>query len=79
MVRNFKATDEGKRVVTADGNEVGTIRGAAGSTAHVAPVRGLTRSVRRRLGWGTNTDTYELPTTAVATIGEDVVTLKRTL
>ncbi len=79
MTRNFKPEDEGKRVVTADGDEIGTLEQASGATAHVKPSMDLSQSVRRRLGWAEDgQDTYELRTTKVDDI-TDVVTLKRNI
>lgn len=80
MARNFRAEDEGKRVVTADGDEIGTIEQTAGSMAHVKPSMNLSQSVRRRLGWAEEgEDTYELQTAKVDNIGSEEVTLKRNL
>lgn len=79
MTRNFKPEDEGKRVVTADGDEIGTLEQASGAIAQVKPSMDVSQSVRRRLGWAEDGhDTYELRTTKVDTI-TDVVTLKRNL
>lgn len=79
MTRNFKPEDEGKRVVTANGDEVGIIEQASGAMAQVKPTPSLSQSVRRRLGWAEDgEDTYELRTTRVDDIS-DVVTLKQNL
>ncbi|MFC6784676.1 hypothetical protein ACFQFH_02015 [Halobaculum halobium] len=80
MTRNFRAEDEGKRVVTADGDEIGTIDQTSGSMAHVKPSMGLSQSVRRRLGWAEEgEETYELRTSRVDDIGSDEVRLKKNL
>lgn len=80
MPRNFKPEDEGKRVVTAGGDAVGTIAEAAGATARVEPAAEVVRSVRRRLGWGEDADDpYELPTSRVERFDDGEVTLKRPL
>ncbi|SHH02155.1 hypothetical protein SAMN05443636_1639 [Halobaculum gomorrense] len=80
MVRNFRAEDEGKRVMTADGDEIGTIEQTAGSTAHVKPAMNLSQSVRRRLGWAEEgEETYELRTSKVDDIGADEIRLKQNL
>lgn len=80
MTRNFKDEDEGKRVVTADGDEIGTIEMASGSMAQVKPSSNLSQSVRRRLGWAEDgEDTYELQTSKVDSIESDEVRLKQNL
>lgn len=80
MVRNFKTEDEGKRVVTADGETVGMIETVSGSKAHVKPDTGLSQSIRRRLGWSEEGhDTYELRKSNVHDITDDEITLKSNL
>lgn len=80
MTRNFRSEDEGKRVVTADGDEIGTIEQASGSMAHVKPSANLSQSVRRRLGWAEEgEETYELQTTNVDSIESDEIRLKKNL
>lgn len=80
MVRNFRDEDEGKRVVTADGDEIGTIEQVSGSMAHVKPASNLSQSVRRRLGWAEEgEDTYELQTSKVDNIASNEIKLKKNL
>ena len=79
MTRSIRTDDEGKRVLTADGDEVGTVDRVDGSTAHVRATDDLSRSVRRRLDWAGGTDTYELRASAVDAITSDEVWLKRDL
>lgn len=80
MPRNFKPEDEGKQVVTADGDAVGTIAEAAGATARVEPETDLVASLRRRLGWAEDDDrAYELSTRRVRRFDDGEVRLKRTL
>ncbi|MFC7068767.1 hypothetical protein [Halobaculum lipolyticum] len=79
MTRNFRAEDEGKRVVTADGDEIGTVEQVVGAMAHVRPSGSLSQSVRRRLGWAEESDTYELRTSTVDVITSDEIALKRNL
>jgi len=80
MTRNFRSEDEGKRVVTADGDEIGTIEKTSGSMAHVKPSENLSQSVRRRLGWAEEgEETYELQTSNVDSIESDHVMLKKNL
>lgn len=78
MARDFKASDEGKHVVTADGEAVGTIAETSGSSASVAPEEDLSQSIRRRLGWTEEGEAhYELEQSMVDRFTEDEVRLKR--
>lgn len=80
MTRDFSSDDEGKRVVTADGDEVGTVEQTAGSMAHIRPNENLSRSVRRRLGWSEEgEETYELETSNVEEITDDEIRLKESM
>lgn len=77
MVRDFESSDEGKTVVTADGDEVGTIEQIDENMAHVKPKGSLSRSVRRRLGWAEkDQDMYEITHSRVAQISGDEVHLR---
>lgn len=77
MVREFTAGDEGKTVVTADGDEVGTIEKIDRNMAHVRPDGSLARSIRRRLGWAEeDEDVYEIEHSRVSNISGDEVRLK---
>jgi sporulation protein YlmC with PRC-barrel domain len=76
MPRQFKTSDEGKTVVTADGDEVGTIEKIEGDMAHVRPKGSLSRSIRRRLGWAEDEDAYEIEHSRVQQISGDEVHLK---
>ena len=80
MARNFTNEDEGKRVLTADGDMVGTIDSVKGTTAHVTPDAGLSKSIRRRLGWSeADQETYELRKSKVDKIEGDEIHLKKSL
>jgi hypothetical protein len=80
MVRNFEADDKGKRVVTADGDMVGTVERVSGSSAHIEPENDLSQSVRRRLGWSEEgEETYRLRKSKVDSITDDEIQLKRNL
>lgn len=76
MVRNFTDSDEGKRVVTADGDEIGMVSRAEGARLHITPSEDLSRSVRRRLGWAEDEDDYVLRKSKVASIAGDEIHLK---
>lgn len=76
MVRAFRSSDEGKRVVTSDGDNIGKVRQVSGDEAHVKPKRGLADSIRQRLGMGDQEDTYVLDHDEVASITDDEIRLK---
>ena len=77
MVREFKSEDEGKKVVTNDGDEVGTIETVEQDTAHVTPDSGLGTSVRQRLGWAKDDqDMFALDHSHVRSFTGDEVYLK---
>ncbi len=80
MARNFQSEDEGKSVVTADGDMVGTVDSVSGSTAHIKPDENLSQSIRRRLGWSEEgEDSYELRHSKVDSITSDEIQLKTNL
>lgn len=79
MVRNFDDSDEGKRIVTADGDEVGMVSRAEETRLHVTPAENLSRSVRRRLGWAEGEDEYVLRKSKVDSIAGDEIHLRRNL
>lgn len=77
MVREFKPSDAGKTVVTANGDKVGTIEEIEQNMAHVRPKESLSRSIRRRLGWAEDEgDTFELTHAQVNEIVGDEIRLK---
>lgn len=77
MAREFRDSDEGKTVVTEDGDEVGTIDKIERNMAHVKPKGSLSQSIRRRLGWAEeDSDVYEISHDRVADISDDKVRLK---
>lgn len=77
MVRNFKPEDEGKAVMTKDGETVGTVEQTTGAEIHVKPEGGLSQSIRRRLGWAEkDADTYSVQKSNVEEITDDGIRLK---
>lgn len=79
MVRNFEDDDEGKRVVTADGDEIGMVGRVEETRLHITPADNLSRSVRRRLGWSEDEDDYVLQKSKVDSIAGDEIHLKENL
>lgn len=77
MVREFSKGDEGNTVMTADGENIGTVETIDGDMAHVKPDSGLTQSIRQKLGWtDENEEMYELDHSSVARITGTEVHLK---
>jgi len=79
MVRNFRNSDEGKKVMTADGEMIGTVERIRGDEAHVRPDTGLSQSVRETLGWTDESEEmYPLRHESVEQIAGDEIHLKST-
>jgi hypothetical protein len=79
MAHRFTEDDEGKRVLSADGDSIGMITQVEGNTAHVDPDPGITDSVKSKLGWGdADEETYALSDEHVDTVTDDEVHLSRT-
>jgi len=80
MVRDFRNSDEGKKVVTADGHMVGTVERIQGGEAHVKPDTSLSQSVRETLGWTDESEEmYPLRHESVDQIAGDEIHLKSNL
>ena len=78
MCAQFTDDDEGKRVVNADGDEIGVIETVKGGSAHVNPDPGITDTIKSRLGWGdSDEETYELDERNVESITDDEVQIER--
>lgn len=78
MARPLRSSDEGKEVVSSDGDRIGRIERVEGDEAHVKPESGLTDSIRNRLGMGDDDETmYVLNHSEIATIGDDEVHLQK--
>jgi len=68
--------DEGKKVVNADGEEVGIITGFRGGQAFVDPDPGITDKIMSKLGWqDTDEDDYALDSDNVEQVTDDEVHL----
>lgn len=78
MTLGFDVNDEGKPVVTADGERVGTVHRASDDHIHLLPADGIARRVQRRLGWsGDESQVCELDRTVVASKTDDEIRLRR--
>lgn len=77
MAREFRSSDEGKRVVTSDGDTVGKIDRIEGNKVHVKPDGGLADTIRQRLGWTDESeDMYVLDHSRVQSFSGGKVQLK---
>ena len=80
MRTNITDDDEGKRVVNADGEQVGLVKQVSGGTAHIDPDPGLTDKIKSKLGWGDmDEDTYPLQEANIDAVTDGEVRLKRDL
>lgn len=69
--------DEGKKVVSADGDEIGRITDVRGGTAYVDPDPGMFDTVKAKLNWGdADEDSYPLQADHVADVTDDEVRLR---
>lgn len=70
--------DEGKRVVTTDGDEVGMITEVRAGTAYVEPDPGMFDTIKAKLDWGdAGEDSYPVSADDVASVSDDEVRLRR--
>ncbi|SIR88919.1 hypothetical protein [Natronorubrum thiooxidans] len=80
MISEFTDDDIGKRVVNANGEEVGLVADVEHGTAHVEPDPGITDTIKAKLGWGgTDEDAYPLQEDSVAQVTDDAVHLESDL
>jgi hypothetical protein len=79
MPRDFRSGDKGKKVLTHDGDVIGTVQKTSGSKAHIKPDADLSRSVRRTLGWDEGEETYQLKKSMVGQFADDGIHLKEDL
>ena len=71
-------SDEGKTVVNAGGENVGTVVDVDNNTAHVEPDPGLTDELAAELGWGeADEETYRLDNDAVDTVTDGEIRLEK--
>lgn len=76
--RGITESDEGKRVVDADGGTVGVLVDVDDGIGYVDPDPGITDRIRSRLGWGAvDEDDYPLDPTDIAEITDDEIRLDR--
>lgn len=71
--------EEGKKVVTPDGEEIGKITGVHDNVASVEPDPELTDQIRSALGWerqGLDTETHRLQGSDVSRVTDDTVVIQ---
>lgn len=79
MAISLTDADEGKRVIDANGNEVGIVSTVEGETALVDPDPNLTDDIKSSLGFGdADEDTFPLQTADVAEVTDDEIRLDTT-
>lgn len=72
--------DEGKRVLNADGTEVGRIVEVSDGRGYVDPNPSLAKTIKAKLGWGSvETNAHPLDEGSIEEITEDAVYLRGTL
>lgn len=70
--------DEGKTVVTADGDTVGMVTGVEGDRAYVDPDAGLTDQIKSTLGWeNVDEDDYAVEASQIDDVTDDEIRLSR--
>ena len=75
---NLTEDDEGKRVITSTGDEIGMIAEVRGGTAYVDPDPGMFDRIKSELNWGdADEDTYPLDPNDVGEVTDDEVRLSR--
>ncbi|MHC3437309.1 PRC-barrel domain containing protein [Natrialbaceae archaeon A-gly3] len=78
MCAEFTSDDEGKRIVNAEGEQIGIIESVEAGTAHVEPDPGMTDTIKSKLGWGdADEETYSLEERNVESITDDEVRIER--
>jgi hypothetical protein len=74
--RPISKSDEGKRVVDADGTVVGRVRRVRDGTAYVDLDPAVADAVVAKLGWRAADGRYPLRPEAVATVSNEAVNLR---
>ncbi|WP_254861718.1 PRC-barrel domain containing protein [Halovivax gelatinilyticus] len=78
MSAHYTDDEEGKRVVTADGDEIGMVSEVRDGRLHVDPDPGMTDSIKASLGWGdADEDTYALDDDKVESVTDDEIHIGR--
>lgn len=79
MAISLTEADEGKRVIDANGDDVGIVSTVEGETALIDPDPSLTDDVKATLGLGdTDEDQFPLDTADVGEVTDDEIRLETT-
>lgn len=76
MMLYLNKDDEGKRVLTNDGKEIGVIERFEDGAAYVNPKELVPSTTKRKLDWSDG-EPYTLQNTMVHSITEDAVIIRR--
>lgn len=76
MSREFDTSDEGKSLVTAGGDRVGTIASVEGDTATVEADSSIREEMSSRLGWDADSEGGQLRYNQVDAVDTDEVRLR---
>lgn len=79
MGANVTDEEEGKAVIDANGEWIGTVRAVEDGTALVDPAGELDSIVTRALGWAGGPDVYPLHDPTIETITESSIRLRSNL
>ncbi len=80
MRENLQPSDTGKRVLNADGTEVGRIADVENGRGYVVLDPGFTETIKAKLGWGSVTEeAHPLDAGSIEKITENAVYLRGTL
>lgn len=73
---NLTDDDEGKKVVNAQGDQIGIVSEVKSGSAYIDPDPGITDKVRSKLGWNdADEDTYMLPSDSIDAVTDDEIRL----
>ncbi|WP_343230416.1 hypothetical protein [Salinilacihabitans rarus] len=77
MSPDFTDDDVGKRVVNANGDEIGVVTAIEHGTPHVEPDPGMTDTIKAKLGWeDPDEKAYPLQEAAVDRVTDDEIRLR---
>jgi len=77
MVAEITEDEEGKSVLSSDGEEVGVVIDVQYGTARVEPDPGLTDELKAKVGFGdTDEESYPLQEERIETITDDEIRLR---
>jgi len=69
-------SDEGKKVIGRDGDEIGRVVEVSHGTAHVDPDPDMSDTIMSKLGWGDrDEDTYPLQEETIESVTDDEIRL----